>query len=268
MPMTIQSVTLAWFSPTGTTKTVLQGVARGMDPRALELLDLTGPDARHRPLRMAEGGLLVVGVPVYVGRVPALLHEWLHALEGRSTPAVGVVVYGNRAFDDALLELTDTLRERGCVPIAGAAFVGEHAFSSSGTPTAEGRPDERDLRHAEWFGREVRAKVCSAPSFDRLVDVEVPGNRPYRGTTELWSVDFIEVGDTCTQCGTCADTCPVGAIDPADSRLIDIEKCVTCCACIKNCPQNARRMKAGPVEAAAVRLNRLYGERKEPFFVL
>jgi len=268
MGMTIRSLTLACFSPTGATRAVARGIARGMDPGTVELLDLTRPDARSRPLHTAEGELLVVAVPVYMGRVPSLLRGWLHAIEGRNTPAVCVVVYGNRAFDDALLELKDVLLESGCVPIAGAAYIGEHAYSSSALPTAEGRPDASDLGHAEMFGRRISEKMRSMSSLDRVADLEVPGSRPYGGVTELWSVDFIEVGDGCTQCGTCAEECPVGAIDPEDSSVIDVEKCITCCACIKKCPENARTMKAGPVEDAAVRLHRLYGERKEPVFFL
>ena len=103
-------------------------------------------------------------------------------------------------------------------------------------------------------------------SVDHIPDVNIPGNYPYGGITELWSVDFIAISNECTQCEICAERCPVGAIDSGNSALIDMEKCITCCACIKSCPQNARTMKTGPVKDAAMRLNKLYKERKDPVF--
>jgi ferredoxin/flavodoxin len=260
-----RSIKLVCFSPTGTTKAVVQAIARGVNQSAVSLIDITTPDARRKALRASDDELLVVGVPVYMGRVPALLADWLHAIDARNTPAVCVVVYGNRAYDDALLELKDILADRGCIPIAGGAYLGEHSFSSLDAPTAEGRPDAGDLHHAESFGRRIREKLLSAPSVDAFSEINLPGNHPYRDMTELWSVDFIAVDeDECVQCGTCAVGCPVGAIDPEDSGLIDVKKCITCCACIKNCPQEARTMKPGEVKEAAVRLHELYRKRKGP----
>ena len=266
--MKIQSLKLAYFSPTGTTKSIIQSIARGINQSTVELIDITKPDARKRQLQTSENELLVVAVPVYVGRVPALLIEWLHAIKARNTPAVCIVVYGNRAYDDALLELKDILIKRGCIPIACAAYIGEHAYSSSETPIAEARPDASDLNHAELFGRKINEKLLSVSSVDDISDINIPGNYPYRGDSKLWSVDFIAISSECTQCGICAEGCPVGAIDSENSNLIDKEKCITCCACIKNCPQNARTMKTGPVKDAAMQLNKRCKERKAPVFFL
>ncbi len=262
--MKIQSLNLVYFSPTGTTKTVLQAIARGLNPASVDVLDITRPDARRQPLRTSEGELLIVGVPVYMGRVPALLMDWLQAIQARRTPAACVVVYGNRTYEDALLELRTIVAERGCVPIAGAAFIGEHSFSDEGTPTAHGRPDADDVRRAEAFGRRIRERLRSLPSADRITDIALPGCRPYRGDSRLQAADFIAVGDACIQCGICAEVCPVGAIDPEESRRIDTAACITCCACIKNCPQHARSIKPGSVHDMSVRLHALCGERKEP----
>ena len=266
--MKIQSLKLVYFSPTGTTKAIIQGIARGIPHNTVELIDITKPDARKQPLQTAENELLLVGVPVYMGRVPALVTEWLHGIKAQHTPVVCVVVYGNRVYDDSLLELKDILTKCGCIPIAGAAYIGEHSFSSSEMPTAEGRPDASDLHHAELLGRNITEKLRSVSSIDQISDVNIPGNYPYGGVTELWSIDFIAISNECTHCGICAEECPVGAIDSENSHLMDQEKCTICCACIKKCPQNARTIKTGLVKDAAIRLHTLYKERKEPVFFL
>jgi ferredoxin len=262
--MEIQSLKMAYFSPTGTTKAVVQGVASGINPCTKELIDITKPDSRKLPLLTSKNELLLVAVPVYMGRVPALLNEWLNAIQAHNTPTVCVVVYGNRVYDNALLELKNIVMNCGCIPIACAAYIGEHAFSNSETPVAQGRPDEDDLNHAEVFGKKILEKLRSITLISQISDVYVPGTYPYGGVTKLWDVDFITVDNLCSQCGVCAEVCPVGAIDSENSNLIDKVKCITCCACIKNCPQNARTMKPGPVKDAAIRLNKLYKERKEP----
>ena len=266
--MNIQSIKQVYFSPTGTTKTVVQEIARGITSGNGELLDITRPDARKHPLQVSEQELLIIGVPVYMGRVPALLIPWLQTIEAHHTPTVCVVVYGNRVYEDALIELQDIVRSRGCIPIAGAAYIGEHSFSTDETPTAKDRPDERDLHHAALFGRKIQEKLATIPSADEIPEVHIPGCHPYRGDSRLWTVDFIAVSDECIQCGICAEKCPVGAIDPENSASIDTEKCITCCACIKSCPQHARTMKPGLVMDASLRLHTLYPERKEPEFYL
>jgi len=266
--MKIQSLKSAYFSPTGTTKSIVQAIAHGINLNSVEQIDVTKPDVRKVQLQTTENELLVVAVPVYIGRVPALLSEWFHEIKAEKTPVVCVVVYGNRDYDDALLELKNIMKKSGGIPVACAAYIGEHSYSSSETPIAEARPDANDLNHAELFGRLINEKLLSVSSIDHISDINVPGLYPYRGDSKLWSVDFIAISDECVQCGICAEGCPVGAINFENIKLIDEEKCITCCTCIKNCPQNARTMKTGPVKDAAKRLHKLYKERREPVFFL
>jgi ferredoxin len=266
--MNVESAKLVYYSPTGTTKAVVQGIAQGFNSSNVEHVDVTRPNARERPMSTSNNELLIIGVPVYMGRVPALLKKWLTAIQAQDTPTVCVVVYGNRAYENALLELKDIVTGRGCVPVAGAAYIGEHSFSDSEAPVALGRPDEADLRHAETLGRKIRGKLQSVTSISQVSDLQVPGTRPYGGITELWDVDFIAVSDRCIQCGVCAEACPVGAVDSQDSALIDQAKCITCCACIKSCPEDARTMKPGPVQDAQQRLMTLHKEPKRPEYFL
>ncbi len=274
--MKIQSVKLVYFSPTGTTKAVARGIARGTGYGIVEEVVITQPGARDRSLTTKENDLLIVAVPVYLGRIPDLAAGWLECIKAHDTSTVCIVVYGNRAYDDALLELKDLMARHGCRLIAGAAFIGKHSFGTPETPTAQGRPDAADLECAAMFGKEIREKLQSVSSADKIPELTVPGCHPYRMEpchpyrkgTAFWNVDFIAVSDACIQCGACARGCPVGAIDPENSRAIDTERCITCCACIRHCPEHARTIKPGIVRDASVRLHTLFAERKEPeYFV-
>jgi hypothetical protein len=86
--MQLETVNLAVFSPTGTSMAVGQAVVQGLAPSAVQIGDLTDPAARTTPLQTTPNDLLVVAVPVYMGRVPALLHDWLSSLRAQDTLAV------------------------------------------------------------------------------------------------------------------------------------------------------------------------------------
>jgi ferredoxin len=264
--MKIQSLKSAVFSPTGTTKSIVQAIARGINQSTAELIDITQPNVRKQHFQTSKDDILVVAVPVYIGRVPALLSEWLHAIKADKTPTVCVVVYGNRDYEDALLELKDIMVKNGGIPIACAAFIGEHSFSSSDTPIAVSRPDPADLHQAEIFGRKINEALKTISSIEHISEINIPGTFPYKNLEDLLSVDFIGISDKCSKCGACVEACPVGAIELENYSLIDKEKCILCCACIKSCPENARTMKNGIVKDIAIRLSAMCKERKEPVF--
>ena len=48
------------------------------------------------------------------------------------------------------------------------------------------------------------------------------------------------IGDKCTACGTCVDTCPVEAISEGQPCYkIDQDTCVQCGQCVDACPSEA-----------------------------
>lgn len=184
----------------------------------------------------------MVGVPTYAGLVPAVTEPWLAQLKGEGIPAVPVVTYGNRDFDDALIQLRDILADRGFLPFAAGAFVGEHSFSRI---LAAGRPNGEDLSMARQLGELAAGRLeAGEPAM-----VEVAGTpRPYRGRYQPRdrqgrAVNFADArpltSEDCDRCGVCAGVCPTGAIDRADPTVCR-GPCLKCGACVKQCPQKAR----------------------------
>ena len=161
----LHSLDLLYFSPTGTTRTVVHAIADGLGVASPTTLDVSPPAARVSPPGLT-GDLLLVAAPVYFGRVQAnaAAHFRRMRAPGQGLPAVAVVVYGNRAWEDALVELCDIVADAGYSVVAGAAFVGEHSFSDQEHPLATGRPDARDVAVARVFGRAVRDKLDAGAS--------------------------------------------------------------------------------------------------------
>jgi flavodoxin len=126
----LRSVHLIYFSPTGTTQKVLEAVARGLGAAHIERLDLTRQETTPADIREIRDAFAIIGTPVYAGRVPLKAVEALQLIRARNTPAVVVAVYGNRAYDDALLELADIAKKGGYKTVAAGAFIGEHSFST------------------------------------------------------------------------------------------------------------------------------------------
>jgi ferredoxin len=121
--MDVNLVKLVFFSPTKTTDRILVGIAQGIQVDIVERLDLTPPEARTREFEEMRGELVIIGAPVYGGRIPPEAVYRLRRIKGNGTPAGVVAVYGNRAYEDALLELRDLAVEQGFRPIAVCATV-------------------------------------------------------------------------------------------------------------------------------------------------
>lgn len=73
--------------------------------------------------------------------IPASAIERLKKISGNGAKAVLNCVYGNRAWEDTLTELQDTLESQGFRCVAAFATVAEHSILRQ---FATGRPDEQD----------------------------------------------------------------------------------------------------------------------------
>ena len=256
MSSTVRTV---FFSPTHTTEAVVQKVANSLAARLtadVEVTDLTLPG--HRPVEVVcnADDVMVFGFPVYAGRGPVLLRDEFAHLEGRDAPAVVVGLYGNRDFDDALLEAADLLKDRGFNVIAAGAFIGEHSLTAR---VGTARPDAADLEEAEAFGRELGERLAGGENFAAPA---IKGNRPYKELKPGGDVRPL-TSDDCTRCGICVERCPLGIIDEDDPAIVD-EGCLHCCACVKSCPENAKRFSSESTDMVIAMLESKCLERKEP----
>ncbi len=244
-----KKVWAVYFSATDTTKktvlTIADEAARLLGAER-EDYDFTLPGMRENGFAAGKDDLVIFGTPVYAGRVPNVLLKYLATIQGNGALAVPVVLFGNRNFDDGLIELRDILENTGFHTVAAAAFVGEHSFSKT---LAAGRPDADDMKEALAFAGKVTEKVKGLPEGEAPAPVEVEGvPHPYRGYYQPRdrkgvSIDIRKVkslvSDACDDCKICADVCPMGSISHENVREYT-GICIKCGACIKKCPKQAR----------------------------
>ena len=251
---TIDRLTVICFSPTRTSRKIAEAVAAGMTgmsggtagyadaSRQIRTIDLT-LDRSDEPIILNSGETVVLGAPVYAGRVAPEAVRRLRRIQvaaGASVPAVLTVTYGNRDYEDALVELYDLAVSLGLSPFAAGAFIGEHSYSTPEMPVAEGRPDTLDLADARIFGGECARKLDSSGAF---APFHIKGNRPYKEVKHSGNQTVPETADGCPLCGECARVCPTGAVSidlNARKVLTDPALCIRCCACVRACPAGLR----------------------------
>lgn len=269
IPQTVHTV---FFSPTRTSRKIARAVTQGLSASGqVAVTDVTHKAAAETTF--AADAAVVFVFPVYGGKVAPAALERMESLRGEGTPAIVVVVYGNRDIGQAAAQLAAFVAERGFVPIAAGAFVGEHSYSTDKYPIAALRPDPHDLAEATAFGAKVRQKLADG-SLKTVDAARLRAPRTpllpllrfiafvirYRRGQKKHPVVLLPATDTalCTHCGRCAAVCPTTAIRRGEEERTDPARCIRCCACVKICPVAARSFDT-PFAAA---LSRNFPHRK------
>lgn len=258
--MFITKVHLAAFSPCRTTLAAARAIAAGFSLPIVEH-DLTLPAARTGVRQLGPDDIAVIAFPVYGGRLPHNAAQVFAAIRGDNTPAVLAAVYGNRAYEDALLEMQHEAEKRGFVAVAAVSPVAEHCMAPE---VAANRPDDADKEALARFGRAVKDSLAALAS-PTQAQFTAPGEFPYR-KAPLQANAAPKGTESCTRCGTCVPVCPTGAISAAAPETADDAACITCMACIRACPENARKPVHATFTQATTWLRANCMQRKEPEF--
>lgn len=241
------------FSPTGGTQKVADCLTNSLEENAAKI-DLTDSMQDFHTVSMTKDDVAVISVPSYGGRVPTAAAKRLGMIHGNGARAVLVCVYGNRAYEDTLVELADVAKQAGFQVIAAVAAVAEHSIARQ---FAAGRPDAKDAAQLSDFAKKIQHKLSSADTSEPVI----PGNRPYKKAGGAGMVP--KAKKECTNCGICAAVCPVQAIDNKDSRKVDEKECISCMRCVTVCPQGARKLNPVLLSAAGLMLKKACSQFKE-----
>ena len=239
------------FSPSGTTRKYALAMTQafGGDFR---LIDLT-----HGPCEVeydfADGDTVLLLAPVYAGRIPEMAAKLFSQIDGHGMKAIVAVVYGNRNYDDALLELADIASSDGFEVIGAGAFIAQHCIFPK---VASERPGNSDIAQAVDF---IRRAIKSG----RLDISAIKGNHPYKKAAPVRRRPKVDK-DICRDCGKCARECPAGAISVDNPQETDVEKCISCSRCIVVCPDKARHFGGLKYRMIVPLFRKMCSKRREP----
>lgn len=241
------------FSPTGGTRKAADLFMEAWSDD-VEAIDLSAQNFDGAAVSISSSDVALIAMPDFGGRVPAVAVERLKQVGGNGASCVVMCVYGNRAFEDGLVEMADAAQEAGFTVVAGVAAIAQHSIMPQ---FATGRPDAVDQQHLREFAA-VTKKLAEAGA--SAIDA-IPGNRPYKQAGAVPLVPAVSE-KRCTACGTCAATCPVAAIDRVSFKA-EKGSCISCMRCVEVCPANARSINKLLVTAAAASIKKAASVRKE-----
>ena len=154
------------FSPTGGTEKVVHMIGSRWSEDCVKV-DLSDSKADFSKCQISEQDMVLIAMPSYGGRAPAVAIERLKQVKGNNAKCTLVCVYGNRAYEDTLVEMEDAAKASGFQIVAAIAAVAEHSIMPQ---YAANRPDTSDEKQLKTFADQIAAKALSTPA--------IPGNRP------------------------------------------------------------------------------------------
>lgn len=212
------------FSPTGGTKKVANIITSSTTLEVVEADLIKGST-----VDIDKDDLCVIAVPSFGGRVPRPVKNALLQFNGNKAKTILVCVYGNREYEDTLVELEDISKEANFNPIGAISAIARHSLAKN---VAQGRPNKEDEIELKAYMQEIMENLecCTLPNLN--------GNRPYKKEMKLPL--YPKSTSSCVKCGLCIKECPTKAI--LQDYSLNRDLCISCMHCVDVCPKKARQL--------------------------
>lgn len=239
-----------YFSPTGNTKRACEFFAQGDKTDFVDFTNVAVRLSNDHIKAISEmfksEDHVVIGLPVYAGRVPNVLLKYLSLYKGNKAKLTVILTYGNRHYDDAAKEAYHMFTSQGFTVLSVVCVVGEHSFSDT---IASNKPNEKDhqtlkaIAENEALESLYKVKNLKVHPIETLSkDLELRDYfKPvdYDGNVYAFKTIKPITTEACNNCGICAIVCPMGSISDTNYSEI-IGPCIKCCACVKHCTAHAK----------------------------
>lgn len=208
---------------------------------------------------LKEKSCLFIGSPVYANRAIPPVMQLIDSLpDSTAICAVPFVTWGGAGSGIALHDLGTALAGKGYRLLGGGKVLALHTMMwQYDNPLGQNHPDQNDDEMIAGLVQDVVHKMRNdetpAPiSLGRLA------YQPEKLHMALSEVTFEQAKahmpkkeideSVCTQCGQCAEYCPVQAITLSPYPAFN-DNCIFCFKCMRDCPENAFTTSFGMLES-------------------
>lgn len=245
------NIFIAYCSPGGSTRTAARMIGdfftdKGLPVHTFDIGSNEDPTPFLSKLAAAgNDALLCVGSPVYKNMAVPPVTGFINALSDSGALALPFVTWGKACSGLALWQMGRALKNRGFFLAGAAKVLGVHSMMwREADPVGQGHPDDQDQ---DILHRGLSALLTAIQSGTvKELDLDALIYHPDEVTDPIKTMidePWVPIGKTvttelCTQCGLCAEACPVSAIE-LDPYPVFLSHCFGCFSCARECPENA-----------------------------
>jgi len=233
------NIAIFYFSATGITETISNHIAAILqaEGHSIKLRNIITPDSRQCHFDFLKYDAYIFGFPVFGGRPPSVVEEWMKTLNGKNRKCSMFFTYGARDLELVHQITYYLLTQAHFQVVLSAEFIGKHSFNlAKGWSLAENRPNQLDFEVATEFALQSLTRFQKESEFSINLSEFTYKPKKTRELHGFWANFYPSRDiDDCSMCYLCEKECPVKAFD-AFSGKPNRKRCIQCMHCISICP--------------------------------